>query len=76
MRSVPMTEAASPEPKSAYDSLRPFALLAVAAFVLGFLGYVVLGAGETASSRTASAVIAEPVQAGPASDDWNLPKHI
>jgi hypothetical protein len=43
--------------------------------VLGFLGYVAMGRPALASSERAAALAAEPA-ASPASDDWNLPKHI
>ena len=55
--------------------LRPFALLAAVAFVLGFLGYVALGRPALAQPDVAAATLSEPA-ASPASDDWNLPKHI
>jgi len=71
MTAVPVT----PRETSFYDIVRPFALLAVVAFVLGFLGYVALGRPALASSERAAALSAEPA-ASPASDDWNLPKHI
>ena len=72
MAVVPVT----PKAASFYEAVRPFALLAVAAFVLGFLGYVALGAGAFPQPRSDASVAAEPAVAGPASDDWNLPKHI
>ena len=69
MTAVPVTPA-----RAARDLLRPFVLMAVVAFVLGFLGYVALtpppGAPEAA---TASPL---PEAAATTSDDWNLPKHI
>lgn len=53
--------------------LRPFALLAAVAFAAGFLGYLALGQPVRAVAQidTTSAQTS-----GPASDDWNLPKHI
>jgi hypothetical protein len=77
MTAVPVT----PPETSVYDAMRPFALLAVVAFVLGFAGYVALGAGAVAATSSQATVIADPAvaapaAAGPASDDWNLPKHI
>jgi hypothetical protein len=72
MTAVPVTP-----PASVRHALRPFVLLAVIAFVLGFLGYVTLGGPIAApSNAVAAAPLTEPAAAGPASDDWNLPKHI
>ncbi|HSV01569.1 MAG TPA: hypothetical protein VLI41_00060 [Phenylobacterium sp.] len=54
--------------------LKPFAWLAVIAFALGFFGVL---AFDQPSRAAASKVAAEPaVASGPASADWNLPKHI
>lgn len=53
--------------------LRPFVLLAAVAFATGFLGYLALGQPTRAVAQvdlTAAAASA------PASEDWNLPKHI
>jgi hypothetical protein len=77
MTAVPIT----PPETSVYDAMRPFALLAVVAFVLGFAGYVALGAPAISAPEPQAAVVAAPALAapavaGPASDDWNLPKHI
>ena len=67
----------APREASFHELLRPLVLLAVVAFVVGFLGYLALGRPALASSQeAAAAVAAEPALAGPASDDWNLPKHI
>lgn len=53
--------------------LRPFALLAGVAFLAGFLGYLALGE----PARAVAQVDIRPAPASaPASDDWNLPKHI
>jgi hypothetical protein len=72
MTAVPVTP-----PATVRDALRPFVLLAVVAFVLGFLGYVTLSGPVAAPSDTvAAAPLADPATAGPPSDDWNLPKHI
>jgi hypothetical protein len=69
MTAVPVTPPGAP----ARDLLRPFVLLAVVAFVLGFLGYVAL---TPAPGDTATASALPESAAAPASDDWNLPKHI
>ncbi|HEX3700026.1 MAG TPA: hypothetical protein VHV27_05065 [Phenylobacterium sp.] len=53
--------------------LRPFAWLAAIAFVSGFLGYLALGHPVRAFARADTQLA---VTSGPASDDWNLPKHI
>ena len=68
------------------DVIRPFAILAVAAFVLGFTACLALGGPILAPSAAADqpAVAAEPAAdadvaapaASTASDDWNLPKKI
>ena len=55
---------------------RPFVLLAAVAFVLGFLGYVALDRPASAAGQLDAAMATEPAAAGPASDDWNFPKHI
>jgi hypothetical protein len=73
MTAVPVT----PHETSVHDAMRPFALLAVVAFLAGFVGYVLLGQGAAAQPPSDSqTVVADPAAAGPASDDWNLPKHI
>jgi hypothetical protein len=57
----------------AFVFLRPFALLAALAFVAGFFGYLALGQPGSAAAEIA----AQPaVASGPASEDWNLPRHI
>jgi len=54
--------------------LKPFAWLAVLAFAIGFFGVL---AFHQPTRAMASNVAAEPaVASGPASADWNLPKHI
>jgi hypothetical protein len=53
--------------------LRPFAWLAVIAFVSGFLGYLVVGHPTRASAQDQ---VQAAATSGPASDEWNLPKHI
>jgi hypothetical protein len=54
--------------------LKPFAVLAAIAFVSGFLGYLALGHPGTALAGTDD--LRTAATSGPASDDWNLPKHI
>jgi hypothetical protein len=65
-----------PRETSLYAFVRPFALLAALAFVLGFLGYLAVGRPALASAAETAAVAAGPAGVSPASDDWNLPKHI
>ena len=72
MTAVPVTPHESPLRVRA----RPLALVAVVAFVIGFLAYVAVGRPLPAQDEAAAAVSAEPALASPASDDWNLPKHI
>jgi len=53
---------------------KPFMLLAVIAFVLGFLVTVMVGRPSvTAAARDRAAAVAV---SGPASAEWNLPKKI
>jgi hypothetical protein len=67
----------TPRQASVYQVVRPFVLLAVVAFLVGFLGYLALGRQELVSTaQGATAAVASPAVASPASDDWNLPKHI
>jgi hypothetical protein len=58
----------------AFAILKPFAWLAVVAFVSGFLGYLALGHPSQAFAKTDD--VQATTTSGPASDDWNLPKHI
>ncbi len=77
MTAVPVTPTALSVPDAGiHDALRPFALLAVVAFVVGFLGYVAVSNVATAEPQAQAAVIIDSAAAAPASDDWNLPKHI
>jgi hypothetical protein len=57
----------------ALDVLRPFAWLALVAFLVGVVSYLALGQPSQAfaQERAHAALVS-----GPASDDWNLPKHI
>lgn len=72
MTAVPVT----PPDAGVRAALRPFVLLAAVAFVLGFLGYVALARSVAVTSDTAAAAALSEPAASPASDDWNLPKHI
>jgi hypothetical protein len=54
------------------EGLRPFLWLALAAFLVGFMSYLLLG--RPAAPSTVAAYM--PAASAPASDDWNLPKHI
>ena len=64
-----------PEPDATvYEMVRPFAWLAVAAFVIGFLGQVLVGSAGSAVAKDRPGI--EQEVSGPASDDWNLPHHI
>jgi hypothetical protein len=56
------------------EAMRPFLWLALAAFLVGFLSYVVVG-GAGAAARVAPVDYA-PVASAPSSDDWNMPKHV
>lgn len=58
----------------AFAFLKPFAWLAAVAFVSGFLGYLALGHPGTAVASASDLQAA--VASGPASAEWNLPKHI
>lgn len=55
------------------DDLKPFLWLALAAFLVGFVSYLVLG-GPHAVARAHVAYV--PVASAPASEIWNLPKRI
>lgn len=55
------------------EALKPYLWLALAAFLTGFVSYLTLGRAP----QPKVAVAAEaPLVSGPASDAWNLPKHI
>ncbi|MDE2486095.1 MAG: hypothetical protein KGO51_01740 [Alphaproteobacteria bacterium] len=54
--------------------LKPFAWLVAIAFVSGFLGYLVVGRPSRAAAHEGLQTAA--ASSGPASDEWNLPKHI
>jgi hypothetical protein len=57
----------------AFAVLRSLSLIAAIAFVAGFLGYLAL---DRPSAAVARADVKPAIASGPASDDWNLPKHI
>jgi hypothetical protein len=61
--------------RSALEHLKPFAWLALAACAMGLGSFLVLGEGG-AHPAAAHAVRYVPIASAPASDDWNLPKHI
>lgn len=56
----------------AFEILRSLSLIAMIAFAVGLASYLALGAPAVAGPDGHGAAIAS----GPASDDWNLPKHI
>lgn len=59
-----------------YGAARPFLLLALVAFTLGFLSYLALGVGRTALAGE-PVWTPEPASApGASSDPWNTPKPI
>jgi hypothetical protein len=55
------------------DVVRPFAWLAVIAFLVGFVSYLALGHPTPAQADDSARAAAA---SGPSSDEWNLPKHI
>ena len=55
------------------DALRPFAWLALAAFLAGVLSYAVLCQPQQAARAKVAYV---PAASAPASDAWNLPKRV
>jgi hypothetical protein len=55
------------------DLVRPVVRLGAITFVIGFVGYVAIVHPKAAVAPAASQVDSA---SGPASDDWNLPKHI
>jgi hypothetical protein len=58
----------------AFAFVRSLMLIAAVAFVAGFAGYLAIGRPSAAAAHPD--VRASAVSSGPASDDWNLPKHI
>jgi len=59
----------------ALSFLKPFAWLAAIAFVSGFFGYLALARPTTAVAHV-DVQAAAAATSGPASAEWNLPKHI
>jgi hypothetical protein len=57
----------------ALSFLKPFAWLAAIAFASGFLGYLAVGQPTPAAAQVG---VQAAATSGPASDVWNLPKHI
>lgn len=55
---------------------KPFLWLAAIAFLVGFVGYLALGRPAAAAAAAAQDQPYAVATSGPASDDWNLPKHI
>lgn len=55
------------------EFLKPYLWLALTAFLAGFLSYLALGRAPAAQEAAATQA---PLVSAPASDEWNLPKHI
>lgn len=60
----------------AFEVFRPFAWLALAAFLAGFCSYLVLGQPRTAAAEEEWAPAAIPTSSGPVSDEWNVARRI
>lgn len=58
----------------AFELLRSLSLIAMIALAVGLAGYLALG--EPAAAVAGPGVQVPSIASGPASDDWNLPKHI
>jgi hypothetical protein len=58
-----------------FKIISPVIWLAAVAFMVGFIGYLALGLGATAVAHSHPRPHAAMVS-GPASEAWNLPKHI
>ncbi len=54
--------------------LKPFAWLALVAFLVGFFGFLAVNPPPRALAAHADSEAS--LTSGPASADWNLPKHI
>jgi hypothetical protein len=64
---------------SAFQILKPFAWLASASFMVGFVSYLALGPSSHALAREeprAPIPAVSDVASGPASQDWNFEKKI
>ena len=59
----------------ALDVFRPFAWLALIAFLVGFVSYLALGEPSYAVAGE-EIVPAYASDSGPVSDDWNIARHI
>ena len=81
---VPITAAPPPiAARAAQDPIHQIAILAVAAFVIGFVGFLALGLPISISAPAGAppaVAVAQPADesltASPTSDDWNRPKKI
>jgi len=60
----------------AFAFVRSLTLIAAVAFMAGVVGYLALGRPSAASAAAQLDIRPSAVSSGPASDDWNLPKHI
>jgi hypothetical protein len=56
-----------------FEIARPFAWLAVVAFLVGFVSYLALGRPATAAAQDRLGTV---TASGPSSAEWNLPKRI
>lgn len=64
---------------SAFEIFKPFAWLASASFMVGFVSYLALGPSSHAVAREearAPIPAVSDVSSGPASQDWNFKKKI
>jgi hypothetical protein len=64
---------------SAFEILKPFAWLASASFMVGFVSYLALGPSSHAVAREearAPIPAVSSLTSGPASQDWNFAKKI
>lgn len=55
------------------EALRPWLWLALTAFLVGFLSYLAFGDAQLAVRAGSPDA---PRVSAPATDDWNLPKHV
>jgi hypothetical protein len=65
---------------SAFEILKPFAWLASASFMVGFVSYLALGPSSHAlareDARAPIPAVSDMMTSGPASEDWNFEKKI
>ena len=65
---------------SAFEILKPFAWLASASFMVGFVSYLALGPSSHALAReevhAPIPAVSDMMTSGPASEDWNFKKKI